>query len=158
LLDFSLGGEEIGGEVKLDRVPTSIPFTAKLRSIVPVDHFELVCNGRMVQDLPLKSPRNAADANGEVALEESGWCLLRASSNAAEYPILDSYVYATTSPIYVTIGDKRPKSVEDAKYFVTWMDRVIGSTSRYPDWNSAGEKELVMKRLRDAKAVFEKLL
>jgi len=30
-------------------------------------------------------------------------------------------------------------------------------TDAYPDWNSEQEKELVMKRLADAKAIYEEL-
>jgi len=99
----------------------------------------------------------ALEASGVVAFDGSGWCLVRASSDRAEYPVLENYVYATTSPVYVTIGGRRPSSSEDAKYFVDWMERVIGATQRYPDWNSAGEKELVMKRLLEAKRVYEGL-
>jgi TolB protein len=157
LLDFSLGGESIGGELKFDAAQTAIPFKAKLRSIVPVDHFEMVCNGRIVQTLALNSARDAAEANGAVAMKESGWCVLRASSDKAEYPVLDNYVYATTSPIYVTIGGKPPRSTEDAKYFVAWIERVTDATSSYPDWNSTGEKEGVLKELARAKEIFEKL-
>jgi hypothetical protein len=95
--------------------------------------------------------------SGTLPLTESGWCLLRASSENAEYPVLDNYVYATTSPIYVTIGGARPRSTEDAKYFAAWIERTIDATSHYPDWNSAFEKEYVLKRLVEAKVVYEKL-
>jgi TolB protein len=157
LLDFSLGGESIGGELKFDAPQTAIPFKARLRSIVPIDHFEVVCNGRLVQTMPLNSARGAAGASGTVAMKESGWCVLRASSDKSEYPVLDNYVYATTSPIYVTIGGKPSRSPEDAGYFVAWIERVTDATSHYPDWNSAGEKEGVLKELAQAKTVFEKL-
>src|SRR5258707_14279761 len=92
---------------------------------------------------------------GTVVLTESGWCLARASSQKYEYPILDNYVYATTSPVYVTIGGKKPRSPVDAKYFVDWMDRVIGMTERYPDWNSAAEKERVLAKLKEARAIYQ---
>jgi TolB protein len=157
LLDFSLGRESIGGELKFDAPQTAIPFKARLRSIVPIDHFEVVCNGRLVQTMPLNSARGAAGASGTVAMKESGWCVLRASSDKSEYPVLDNYVYATTSPIYVTIGGKPSRSPEDAGYFVAWIERVTDATSHYPDWNSAGEKEGVLKELAQAKTVFEKL-
>jgi TolB protein len=167
LLDFSLGGEGIGGELKFNGPQSAVPFKAVMRSIVPIDHLEVVCDGEKaaasrrtphsVQTLSMNSARDAADVSGTVALTESGWCVLRASSDKAEYPVLDNYVYATTSPIYVTIGDRKPRSSEDAKYFVTWMERVITATSRYGDWNSAEEKQLVLKRLEEAKAVYERL-
>ena len=94
---------------------------------------------------------------GTLPLKESGWCVLRAWSDNAEYPVLDNYVYATTSPVYVTIGGKAPRSPEDAKYFAAWIDRTIETTSHYPDWNSPAEKEYVLKRLPEAKAIYEKL-
>jgi hypothetical protein len=33
----------------------------------------------------------------------------------------------------------------------------MDATSHYPDWNSAEEKEYVMKKLAEGKVVFEKL-
>jgi TolB protein len=167
LLEFSLGGVEIGGELKFSGPQAAIPFTARLRSIVPVDHFELVCYGGkasashrapyVVQSLTMNGERDAGGVSGTVELNESGWCLVRASSDRAEYPVLDNYVYGTTSPIYVTIAGKKAGSSDDAKYFVDWMDRVIGATSRYTDWNSAAEKEMVLKRLQEAKKAYERL-
>ncbi len=90
-------------------------------------------------------------------MSESGWCVLRASSDQAEYPVLDNYVYATTSPVYVTVGGKAPHSAEDAKYFVAWINRVAEATAAYPDWNSAEEKTYVLGRIAEAKKVYEEL-
>ena len=73
------------------------------------------------------------------------------------YPVMDKYAYATTSPVYVAIAGKRAYSKEDAKYFKAWIDRTIEITDQYPDWNSAEEKQLVLKRLDEARAVYEKL-
>jgi TolB protein len=157
LIEFTLAGRKIGDELKFDGAQAAVPFTAKLRSIVPVDHFEVVCNGRVVETLKLAGARDSADITGTLPLKESGWCVLRASSDNAEYPVLDNYVYATTSPVYVTISGKAPRSPEDAKYFAAWIDRTIDTTSQYPDWNSPAEKEYVLKRLAEAKAIYEKL-
>jgi TolB protein len=157
LLDFSLGGQAIGGEVKSSEPQEEVTFTARLRSIVPVDHLDVVCDGRVIEALRLNEARDTADVRGTLPLKESGWCVLRASSDKAEYPVLDNYVYATTSAIYVTIGERRPRSPEDAKYFVAWIERVIEATEKYPDWNSAAEKEYVLKRLAEGKAVFQKM-
>jgi hypothetical protein len=157
LIEFTLGGQRVGDELKFDGAQALVAFTARLRSIVPVDHLEVVCNGHVAATLKLSGARDSADATGTVPLKESGWCVLRASSDGAEYPVLDNYVYATTSPVYVTIGGKQPRSPEDAKYFAAWIARTIEVTSRYPDWNSAAEKEYVLKRLAEAKAIYEKM-
>ena len=156
LLEFTLGSKRVGDEVKFDGPQAAVSFTAKLRSMVPVDHLEVVCNGRVAESLKLDARRDSADVTGTIPLEQSGWCVLRASSDKAEYPVLDNYVYATTSPIYATIGGKPPWSPEDAKYFAAWIDRVIDETAHYPDWNSAAEKASVLSKLTKAKQVFER--
>jgi len=155
LIEFKLGGEMVGSELKFEAAQAGVPFTAKLRSIVPVDHLEVICNGKVARELKLGGARDTADVTGSIPLNESGWCVLRAWSDKAGYPVLDNYAYATTSPVYVTIGGKRAYSREDAEYFKAWIDRTIEVTEKYPDWNSAAEKELVMKRLREARAVYE---
>ncbi len=157
LVQFKLGGEMVGSELKFDAPQAAVPFTAKLRSIVPVDHLEVVCNGKVAQTLALEGPRDSADVAGTVPLNESGWCVLRAWSDKATYPVMDNYAYATTSPVYVTIAGKRAYSKEDADYFKAWIDRTIEITDQYPDWNSAEEKQKVLKKLRDARAVYDSL-
>ncbi len=166
LLDFSLGGEQVGGDVKLGGAK-SVSFSASLRSIVPLDHWEMVCYGAkpaqggngsyFVQELKMNASRDGGEARGEVAIEKSGWCVVRASSDKSEHPILDNYVYATTSPIYVTVDGKMPTSHDDAEYFVAWMDRTMAMASRYGYWNSDAEKEIALKRLAEAKKIYESL-
>jgi TolB protein len=154
LVNFHLGEETLGGELEFDKAQAAVPFKAKLRSIVPVDHLEIVCNGKVAKELQLDGTRESADLTGTIPLNESGWCVLRAWSEKAEYPVMDKYAYATTSPVYLTIGGKRAYSKQDAEYFEAWIDRTIEVTEKYPDWNSADEKAYVMGRLREAKAVY----
>ncbi len=157
LINFTLGKEMVGNELKLSGAGDAVSFTAHLRSVVPVDHLEIVCNGKVVKSLALEGKRDIGDFSGTIPISESGWCVLRTWTEKAEYPVMDSYAYATTSPVYVTVGDKKPKSPEDAKYFAAWVQRMIEVTNKYPDWNSPSEKELVMKRLREAKKIYEDL-
>ena len=114
---------------------------------------------RMLADEPpnIEGARETADATGTIPINESGWCVLRAWSDKAEYPVMDNYTYATTSPVYVILGGKRAYSKKDAEYFKAWIDRVVEITDEYPDWNSAREKAYVMKKLREARAVYQTL-
>jgi len=157
LIEFKLGGEMVGSELKFDAPPAALPFTAKLRSIVPVDHLEVVCNGKVVESLPTGTTKEFADIKGSLPLQESGWCVLRAWSEKAEYPVMDNYTYATTSPVYVTIAGKRAYSKKDSEYFQAWIDRTIEVTTQYPDWNSAEEKDLVLQKLLEARTVYQNL-
>jgi len=151
LLDFTLGGQPIGGEVERTRAG-KIPFHAHLRSMVPIDHLEVVCTGGRVLVIPLAADRTAMDVDGSVDIKTSGWCLLRASADRAEYPILDLYPYATTSPIYISVADQPTHSAVAADYFLAWIDRISDAVKIYPDWNTPEERPLVEKRLAEARA------
>jgi TolB protein len=154
LLGLELGGAQIGDELKVAAAQRRVKFSVRLRSIVAVDHLELVCGGRVVKSFIARTPIDHGDFSGSIALKDSGWCVARASTDAGRYPVLDTYVYATTSPIYVTVGAAKPRSPQDARYFAAWIDRMTETTTAYPDWNSAAEKQGVLDRLTQAKAVF----
>jgi TolB protein len=155
LLIFQLGSAGIGDEWKVEGTEASAGFWAGMASVAPVDHLDVVCNGRVMASAELKDWRKATTFTGSLVFKESSWCVLRAWSEKAEWPVMDKYVYATTGPIYVTVAGSKPRSPEDAKYFAAWIGRTMEITGAYPDWNSGEEKELVMKRLADAKRIYE---
>jgi len=154
LLGFSLGGKQLGDEVSLPARENKMKFTAWLRSFVPIDHLQVICNGDVVRDLKLNGDRETADVEDTIALSRSGWCLLRAWSEKAEHPILDMYPYATTSPIYVKVAGSHPKPAEDAAYFIAWIDRMIHAAKSNQDWNTEAEKAAVLETLTSARMVY----
>ena len=133
-------------------------FSAELFSIVPVNHLQIVCNGKVAQELKLDADRTSAHVNGLIPFETSGWCVLRAFSDKAEYPILDVYPYATTSPIYVDVAGAPLHSPADAAYFVEWTDRLIAAAQSNTSWNSAAEKESVLTIFEEARKRYEALV
>lgn len=157
LLSFDLDGQGPGGEVRRGEPAAPIAFRARMRSIVPVDHLQIVCNGEVVADLLRSGPASDADVAGTIPLARSGWCVLRADSAIAPYPVLDNYLYATTSPVYVRVGSEASRSTADAAFFVAWIDRILEATEAYPDWRSPTEKAGVIARLREAQAIFRRL-
>jgi hypothetical protein len=101
-----------------------------------------------------RAPIDHGEFTGSIPLHDSGWCVARASTDGARYPVLDNYVYATTSPVYVTVAGKTPRSPADARYFAAWMDRITETTAAYPDWNNEAEKRGVLERVAAAKRIF----
>jgi TolB protein len=156
LLGFTLGEKEPGDEIKLHASENRVKFKAWLRSIVPIDHLQVVCNGAVVRDLKLSGEREIADVGDTIPVSRSGWCLLRAWSQKPEYPILDLYPYATTSPIYVDVAGSTSKSPEDAAYFIAWIDRLIEGAKSNQDWNTEAEKASALSLLDRARGVYMK--
>lgn len=157
LLGFSLGGKELGDEVSLPAGENKVRFTAWLRSFVPIDHLQVVCNGDVVRDLKLSGNRETGDVQDTIPLSRSGWCLLRAWSEKAAHPVLDMYPYATSSPIYVTVAGSHPRPAEDAAYFVAWIDRMIDAATSNQDWNTEAEKKTVLDMLMSARGIYQHL-
>jgi TolB protein len=151
-LSLKLNGKEVGDTLGLPAANSEVKITAWLRSFVPIDHLELICDGKVARELKLNSDGQSADIEDMIFGFQSGWCLLRASSDKATYPLLDLYPYATTSPIYIAFADSSPIQKEDAAYFEASIDRMIAAAKAFPDWNNAEEKSAVLQQLTEARA------
>jgi Tol biopolymer transport system component len=157
LVQLSLQGRQPGDELKLPAGRHRLEARVSLRSIVPVDHLEIVGPAGVVAALPLAGDGTSADLTHVLAVGESGWYTLRAWADGARHPVLDRYPFGTTSPIYVTVGDAPVRSARDAAYFAAWIDRLRDAVSTHDGWNAPREKEAVTARLLEARAVYERL-
>jgi len=153
VLELTLGRSQIGDEIRL---PNRATLTAhvRLRSPVPVDHLELIGNGRVAASIPLSGDHTSADTTISVPADASGWFVLRAWSDRPRLPVLDLYPFASTSPIYVTVGSLPVRSKQDAEYFLGWLDRVDEALGSQTGWNTPAEREQVMRMLAAARAEF----
>jgi hypothetical protein len=80
---------------------------------------------------------------------------LRARSLTARHPILDRYAFATTSPIYVIVGDDPIRSTTDARYFLAWIGRLEQAVAEHQAWNGPDEKRAVLESLERARSVYQ---
>ena len=156
LLRFELGLKSPGGEVKLDK-KRDVGFRAALGSMVPVDHLQIVCNGEVARELELRADHKSAYVEGKLPIESTGWCILRAFSDKAEYPILDLYPYATTSPVYVNVAGAPLRSARDAAYFLAWMQRLISAARSSSGWNAETERQSVLTVFERARQKYEEI-
>ena len=157
LLGFQIGGAAPGATLSAG-VDGARRYRVSMRSPVPIDHLEIVRNGRVVKVLPLSGDRRAYDGAGELEIPADGWVLLRAWNDRADPQVLDIYPYATTSPVYLSGFGPRPDARDDARYFVAWMDRVIEATrTRTPDFNDERERAATFEYLDRARAGYAAL-
>jgi len=156
LLDFTLAGRLPGEEISLPAGGRALRARVSLRSALPVDHLEIVGNGKVVATVPLRGERTSADTVIEVPAERSGWYVLRAWSERPRLPVLDLYPFASTSPVYVRVGDAPVRSPEDAEYFLAWLARIEAGTRAHTGWNTAAERDSVIAMLGAARAEFER--
>ncbi len=156
LLQFQAGETAIGGELSLPPGRHRVPMRVTLRSLVPLDHLEVIGNGAVVASIPLRGDRTAADTTVAVDVSQSGWYLLRAYADQGTEPVLDIYPFASTSPVYVSVGGKPVRSAADAAYFIRWLDRLSAEASAHQGWNTSTERREVLDRIRMAREEFER--
>jgi len=80
---------------------------------------------------------------------------LRAWSSKSHPLVLEPYPFATTSPVYLTVGGQPIRSPDDAGYFVRWIERLEAAATAHQGWNDERERREVLARLSRAKAVFQ---
>ncbi len=153
LLALQVEGRNPGDTIELAQ-GRKLNFRAAMRSLAPLDHVEVLYNGRVVARHG-KKDATTADLSGTIPVTESGWILLRAWNDAPDALIFDIYPYASTSPVYVSIAGRPAKSPKDAEYFLRWIDRTIASADARQDYNDAQEKKDTMDYLRAGREVFE---
>ena len=153
LLGLTIDGKRPGDS--LTGSQASRPVRVSMRAPFPLDHLELVQNGRVVKQFKPNGERTAFDWTGDVKLAPDGWIVLRAYNEKAHPWVLDLYPYATTSPIYFEAPP--PPAPEDAAYFVAWMDRVVEAAVARGGWNSETEKSDTLAYLEHAREKFRAL-
>jgi TolB protein len=151
---LEIEGKHPGDDTTLAK-PTILPYHASPRSIVPIDHFELIFNGRVVASHHLNGTRKQADVSSKVKIPGSGWLVLRAWNDHADPKIQDIYPYGSTSPVYVIVDRAAPRSPVDAAYFVSWLDRLIAGATARSDCNSSREKQNTLQYLKTPREVFQ---
>jgi len=67
-------------------------------------------------------------------------------------------LYAHTSPVYVVVAGKPAGSSEDARYFLSWIDRLwdtVEERDRFPDKQS---QDQVRAEIEESKKVYQKMV
>lgn len=155
LLGFELEGRGPGEEISLGAGRHELAYSGFMRSIVPIDHVELVLNGRVIDTIDVGGDRRSADFSGRASVDGPGWLLLRAWNETSHPLIFDRYPYATTTPVWVSVDGQDTRSKADAEYFIAWIGRLRQSAADHSDYNSPAERDNVLARLDAATARFQ---
>lgn len=154
LLELIVEGEQPGDELEYPSAMRTLRHRMRYRSVVPLDHVQLVMNGKVVEELIDDGKQSCGGwRSGSFEATESGWILMRAWYDRAVHPVLDLYPYATTSPIYLTLEGRPRRSPGAAAYFAAWIDRLIESTRARDDFNTAEEKESALATFERARKI-----
>jgi TolB protein len=154
LVGLTVEGQSPGSEIAVAGSGGELHYKGFLRSIVPIDHLELVMNGNVVRTLTLDRSRTRADFEGTLKVPESGWLVARAWNDSAHPLVFDLYPYATTNAFFFRSPNATTHCGPDADYFIAWLDRLESAASAHEGYNTPAERDLTLREIRDARQIF----
>jgi len=109
-----------------------VPAGGKLQAAVELEvrgrdaleRAEIVVGGKVAATFePARGDRRRIAARHKLTLDKSTWLAVRAFE-----PVRGMVVrFAHTSPFYVTVGGKRPRDPQAARFYVKWLDELIAA-------------------------------
>ncbi len=156
LLGLTVEGQPPGAEITLRPGQSTLHYKGFFRSIVPIDHVELVVNGKVIRTLPSGRNRVGADFEGDAKVGGNGWLLVRAWNDGAVPEVFDIYPYATTNPVFFRTNGAATHCGPDADFFLKWLDRLQAAASAHEGYNTAAERELTLRQITDAQTVMSR--
>lgn len=154
LLGLTVEGRPPGSEIAASPAGSRVHYAGFLRSIVPVDHLELILNGKVVKSLPTGKSRTQSDFAGELDVKGNSWLLVRAWSAGAVPEIFDIYPYATTNPVFIRVAGEATHCGPDADFFLKWLSGLESAASAHTGYNTSAEREYTLKQINDARRIF----
>ena len=157
LLGLSINGQPPGSEISLSAGQGTLRYEGFLRSIVPIDHLELIVNGKVARTIRLDRKQTTASFEGTLNVSGNGWVLVRAWNDGAMPDILDLYPYATTNAVFYRTEGAATRCGPDAEYFLAWLARLEAAAGAHEGYNTSREREATLAEIRAAREAYEKL-
>ncbi|MBE7537715.1 MAG: CehA/McbA family metallohydrolase [Opitutaceae bacterium] len=156
LVKFTAGGRGPGDEIRADG-SVKLEVTAAAEAFVPMSAIEVVVNGRVATRREAGANPHAISLADTVEIKESGWVALRVRGPGHRLAPNDREVYAHTSPVYVTIGGRRPASREDAEFFIAQIETLIAKMDNRGTFAHRGQRDAIAARFREAKEIYRRV-
>ncbi|HJQ19423.1 MAG TPA: CehA/McbA family metallohydrolase [Gemmatimonadaceae bacterium] len=149
MISFTLDGREAGSELRLPFGRHRLRARVTMQSNVPVNHLEIIGNGTVVARLI-----PGRDTTVVLNVDRPGWYLVRGYADAPRLPVLDLYPFASTSPVYVSMGDAPRACGADAEYFLKWIDLLSQRVRADTNWNTPSERDRALALISRAHEEF----
>jgi Tol biopolymer transport system component len=156
MLTLTADGKEPGAVLKLGAKP-KVRVKATARSQFPLAKAELVHNGKVIATARLAGDRRTATLDQEVPLDHGGWLAFRADGPGT-IDTATSSLNAHTNPVYVEAAGVVPRSAEEARAFLKWIDQfeiLVRSRNRFP---TAKLREKAQEQIEAARRVYGRII
>ena len=162
--------------------PKAVKIVAEVYSQLPVDRLEIIVNGEVIAEKVIEKGQNHARLEIEYTPDKSVWIAARTHQYnqkdvmggvsfskrrdvGAGTTLLNNYygtlrpetAFAHTSPGYVIIDNKPIRSVDDAKYFIKYLENAISWLQQSGSFPSKKAKQEVLNDFKKGIEMYRKL-
>jgi TolB protein len=111
LIEFKVGGKHAGEVVNTHS--KSVDWELEVHSAMPYDLIEVFVNGESIWSQEIVDYEPNRRVHGTIDIPEGGWITARVHGGESEWPMMDSYPFAETGPIWFDeIGSIHPQSAK----------------------------------------------
>ncbi len=134
ILTLSVDGKTLGDNVEVQS-GRRLPVTAEAQAREPIDHIDIIANGRIVA--------SSVQARLEAEIEPNNYTWLAARCTLKTKGTMR---LAHTSPVFLSGKEQNWDASEDREYVVKWIDDLIEETKAVPErFTSDDHRNQVLK-------------
>ncbi len=153
MIKFSVNDEEAGGVINAAQ-GQAVEWKLDVWSPLPVERVEILVNGRVAWSGKGLDAAGHKTFTGRIDAPRGGWIAARVYGGAPKWPVMDSYPFAHTSPIWFgRIGsfdaDAARRAAQD---LLRWMDV---AEKRLNEGYAGAPAEKLRRRFADARRSLE---
>lgn len=97
-IEFKVDDKEVGDVIETKN--KKVKWTLDVHSPLPYDTVEIFVNGKIVNTQKGNTKSGSKTFKGSIEVPVGGWVTARVSGGIIEWPLMDSYPYAESSPIW----------------------------------------------------------
>ncbi len=154
---FNVFDREAGDSLDVFSGHFNIPVSIRVKSVWPLLAAQIVANGEVVRTLYPSFDPCVIDTIVNIDMRESAWIASRVFGENNGWLPVGGYLFAHTSPVYITIGGKPVLKRESAEYFVRWIDDLLDIVRRR-DWPSKADSVTAAEALIGGREYYQGLL
>jgi Tol biopolymer transport system component len=123
MIRFNVGNAQAGGTLS-NAEGSPVSWVLDLWSAVPVEHVEVLVNGQAVWSDKGIEAAGHKQFKGQIKAPGGGWVAARAYGGATRWPVMDSYPFAHTGPIWFgKVGSTDAEAARKAaRDLLRWME------------------------------------
>ena len=152
ILSLAVNGMLPGDTAEIASGSAPLKIAVEALSIRPLERLEVLFRGRVVKTVRGGPGAEKLAADFDLPVSETGWVAARCFERPGRTPR-----FAHTSPVYVKAGGDPGIVVEDARFFLEWIDRETEFYSRAPGFRDPAHRAAMLDFFGRARQVYAKL-